>query len=218
MRVRPTGPRNSWPRSPRASTTSLAEADPGFYFGLNKAVAEVRTPYYMVFGADDRPSPDLLDTVIPLLASGASLVLGSVRLMPSGRIKRPGPRWLHSLLLSRTVSHHSVGTAIKTDLHERFGRYDTRFALLADGLLIKRIMMSQEHLLKTDAVFGDFRLGGMSTTQELRSMAEIFLLQVTEGSSATLQLLLLATRVGKREFRKMGRGLTHWIRRPHDEH
>ena len=140
----------------------VSESDAGFYFGLNKAVANVRTPYYMVFGADDRPSSRLLDDVLPLLGAGAPLVLGAVRLMPNGIVKQPGPRWLHHVILSKAISHHSVGTAIRTDVHARFGRYDTGFPLLADGLLIKRILKSPDALVRTDTVFGDFMLGGMS--------------------------------------------------------
>lgn len=183
----------------------VTEPDAGFYFGLNKAVASVKTPYYMVFGADDRPSTTLLDDVLPLLSAGSPLVLGAVRLMPNRSIKRPGARWLHNVILSKAVSHHSVGTVIKTDIHERFGRYDTSFALLADGLFLKRILKSPVPVQRTNAVFGEFMLGGMSTKQEIRSMAEIFQLQVAEGSNAPLQLLLLAARVAKRELKKFAR-------------
>jgi glycosyltransferase involved in cell wall biosynthesis len=179
------------------------EPDAGFYFGLNKAIASVKTPYYMVFGADDRPSPTLLDDALPLLATGPSLVLGGVRLMPGGGLKHAGPRWMHRIVWGRAVSHHSVGTIIKTDVHRRHGRYDTAYSLVADGLLLKRVLRSAEPIVRTNIVFGEFMLGGMSSKQELRSMVETLLLQLSEGANPFLQLALFNARVMKRYFIRM---------------
>jgi glycosyltransferase involved in cell wall biosynthesis len=180
-----------------------SEADAGFYFGLNKAIAAVKTPYYMVFGADDRPSPSLLDDAIPLLAVGASLVLGGVRLMPEGSVKQAGPRWMHGIVWARAVSHHSVGTIIKTDVHQRHGRYDTAYGLVADGLLLKRVLRSTEPVVRTRVVFGDFMLGGMSSKQELRSMVETLLLQLSEGANPILQVVLFNARMFKRSLMRL---------------
>lgn len=175
-----------------------SEPDAGFYFGLNKAVASVKTPYYAVFGADDRPSPTFLDDALPLLATGPSLVLGGVRLMPGGAVKQAGPKWMHRFVWGRAVSHHSVGTIIRTDVHQRHGRYDTAYALVADGLLLKRVLRSAEPIVRTTVVFGDFMLGGMSSKQELRSMVETLLLQLSEGANPILQLTLFNARMVKR--------------------
>jgi glycosyltransferase involved in cell wall biosynthesis len=175
----------------------ISEIDAGFYYGLNKALPHVKTPYYMVFGADDRPSDDLLSNVLPLLQFSAALVLGSVRLMPINRIKKVGPRWMHHLVWGRSISHHSVGTVIKTDSHSYFGQYDTNYTLVADGLFLKRVLRSSEKILKTSVIFGEFKLGGMSSKHELRSIAESFLLQVSEGANVPLQLFLFCLRIVK---------------------
>ncbi len=179
----------------------VSERDAGFYHGLNKALLHVKTNYYMVFGADDRPAPDLLEQVLPLLEHGAALVLGAVRLMPINRIKHVGPRWMHHFVWGRAVSHHSVGTAISMEAHARFGKYDTGYTLVADGLFLKRVLRSSSRVVRNRAVFGDFYLGGMSSKQELRSIAETFLLQVSEGSSPLLQLALFCGRILKRSAR-----------------
>lgn len=181
----------------------ISEADSGFYFGLNSALKHVTTPYYMVFGADDRPSPTLLEDVLPLLQHNHSLILGGVRLMPSGQIKYPGPRWLHPFVWGRAISHHSVGTIIKTDLHLLHGRYDTSYALVADGLFLKKILGSPDSILRTRLIFGNFMLGGMSSKQELRSIVESFLLQESEGSNPILQLMLFNFRIAKRYIKML---------------
>ena len=183
----------------------VSEPDAGFYFGLNKALASLKTPYYMVFGADDRPSPTLLNDALPLLVTSPSLVFGGVRLMPGGRVKQAGPRCMHRLVWGRAVSHHSVGTIIKTDVHQRHGQYDTAYALVADGLLLKRVLRSAEPIVRTTVIFGDFRLGGMSSKQELRSMVETLLLQLSEGANPILQLALFNARMTKRYLLRLFR-------------
>jgi glycosyltransferase involved in cell wall biosynthesis len=179
-------------------THFVSEPDGGFYHGMNKALLQIKTPYYMVFGADDRPAPDLLEKVLPLLDGDAALVLGGVRLMPINRIKQAGPRWMHHLVWGRAVSHHSVGMAISMAAHARFGKYDTGYTLVADGLFLKRVLRSSSVIVRTSAIFGDFRLGGMSSQQDLRSIAETFLLQVSEGSNVLLQLGFFCFRILKR--------------------
>lgn len=181
-------------------THFVSEPDSGFYFGLNKAVLRIQTPYYMVFGADDRPHPALLQRVLPLLKGGPSLVLGAVRLMPVGRIKYPGSRFMHHIGWSQVISHHSVGTVIRTDTHRTHGMYDVRFSLLADGLHLKKILQSRESVLATRELFGDFMLGGMSSNNKLRAAAETFLIQVTQGSNSILQLILFNIRALKSIF------------------
>lgn len=171
--------------------------DAGVYYGLNRAVAEVRTPYYLVLGADDRVSPTLLDELAPLLAREPALLLGAVRLMPAMTIKRPGPRWMLPIAWGRVISHHSVGTVIRSDLHRAFGVYDTAYRVVADGAFLHRVLQSGEAVITSQAVFGDYAAGGLSDRLAFRSVVETFMFQVRGGSSLFLQLPLLALRLMK---------------------
>jgi len=173
-----------------------SEPDAGFYFALNKAIAKVTTDYYMVFGADDRPSPHLLQRIFPLL-NGAALILGGVKIIPNGGTKLPGARGWHPFVWGRAVSHHSVGTAINIGVHKKYGNYDTAYRLVADGALLKQILASKDSIVRTNEIFGSFALGGMSSKQELRSIVESFQLQMAAGSNPALQLLLLNARLIK---------------------
>lgn len=175
--------------------------DAGIYYGLNRALARVATSHYLVLGADDRLSPSLLDDLAAPLASGAALVLGAVRLVPSGAIKRPGARWLHAVAWGRVISHHSVGTVIRTNLHQAFGRYDTDYRVVADGAFLKRVLQSDERVATSEAVFGDYVAGGLSDRSAFRSVVETFMFQVRAGSSLLLQLPLLALRLMKMSLR-----------------
>lgn len=174
-----------------------SEPDAGIYFGLNKAIARVSTEYYLVLGADDRPSPSLLQDVLPLLGDANALLLGAVRLVPSGRIKRPGRRSMRTWSWGKVISHHSVGTIIRTKLHETFGAYDTAYRVVADGAFLMRVLSSNERVIFTDTVFGEYFEGGVSAQQHIRSLCESFIVQVQGGSSLAFQLLLLNARLAK---------------------
>ena len=174
-----------------------SETDDGFYFGLNKAIANVTTKYYVVFGADDRPSPSFLQNVLPLLNDSHAMVLGATRLLPSGSTKYPGYRWMHHWTWGRVISHHSVGTIIRTDLHATYGAYDSHYRVVADGAFIKRVLQSNEKVRFTRIVFGDYHEGGFSGQQGISSIWESFLVQADAGSNLLLQLALLSLRIIK---------------------
>ena len=176
----------------------VSEPDDGTYHGLNKAVARVATPYYVVFGADDRPSASFLASALPLLADRPALVLGATRLVPSGRVKGPGKRWMHPWSWGRVVSHHSVGTLIRTNLHQSFGFYDTRYQVVADGAFLLSVLRSrQEKIATSNAVFGDYAETGISARRGLFAIFETFLVQCDKGSALPFQFMLLNLRLLK---------------------
>ena len=198
-------------------TRYTSEPDRGTYFGLNKAVAQVATPYYVVFGADDRPSHDFFEKVLPLLRHKSGLVLGSTRLMPSGNVKPPGNRRWHHWTWGRVISHHSVGTVIRTDLHRVHGMYDTRYRVVADGDFLKKVLRAREPITMTEAVFGDYEQTGLSDQNELLGLWESFVVQVVNGSNFFLQLALLNLRLlrkRKKLLMRTGLGPTSGGTRP----
>lgn len=178
-------------------TWFASQSDAGTYYGLNAALAQVRTDYYVVFGADDRPSTTLLQDVLPLLSNHPALVLGAVRLMPRGALKRPGRRGWYRWSWGRVISHHSVGTVIRTDLHHVFGLYDTAYRIAADGLFLTRVLASSESIVSTDSVFGDYSEHGLSAREEVRSVCESFLTQLQAGAGFSGQLALMTLRLVK---------------------
>ena len=174
-----------------------SEPDRGFYFALNKAIKYVETEYYMVLGVDDSPNELLNKAIQDHLHFESDLILGCTRLEPSGKLKVPGPRWLHPYSWGRCISHHSVGTIIKTDSHKKFGFYDTAYSMLADGKFIKSIFKLNGKIIYSDLEFGTFSEGGMSSKSTFISIIESFRLQIELGENFFLQLLILCFRLIK---------------------
>jgi hypothetical protein len=128
--------------------------------------------------------------------------------VPAGIVKRPGARGWHRFVVGRAVSHHSVGTVIRTDAHQRFGLYDTHFRVVADSLFLKRVLQSDEPVATSPAVFGEYALGGLSDRLRLRSIVETFMMQLEAGASLLPQLALMNLRLLKLAAtqRRAGRG------------
>lgn len=171
--------------------------DRGFYFALNDAVKMVETEYYLVLGVDDRPSKELKKVIREELHFGADLILGRTRLSPSGRLKVPGPRWLHRFIWGRCISHHSVGTIIRTASHAKFGLYDTAYSMLADGKFIKSVFKLNGTIRYSNVEFGTFAENGMSSRSLFISIVESFRLQTQLGENFIVQLLFLFYRMIK---------------------
>jgi glycosyltransferase involved in cell wall biosynthesis len=177
-------------RSPWVRFVSAPDA--GIYDGLNKAIALCAGEYYVVAGADDIFAPDALSRYGEYAAAGnADVVLARVR--RGDRVIggfRPRRAWLGP---SRVFEgSHSLGTMIRKDLHRRFGRYSSRFPLLADVYFLKTLLRSGAvTFASVDFVAGTFAEGGATTTQQLQLLAENWQIQMLTEPSPGLQTLLL---------------------------
>jgi hypothetical protein len=71
---------------------------------------------------------------------------------------------------------------------------------VADGVFLKKVLQSDEEIVVSDAIFGDYALGGISDRHRVRSIVETFMLQMGAGSNIVLQLALLNLRLLKLSF------------------
>ncbi len=188
-------------------TQCTSEPDFGFFDALNKAVRQVRTDYYLVLGADDALAPD---AVANFKASAAAAV-GDVDLViaavdADGRILRgyhPEKRWLGP---SAMYTSHSVGTLIRTALHQRFGYYSFKYAIYGDGLFVKKVMIAPgTRVTEGDFVAGIFCTQGFSAADLVRSTCELWMMQRETGENRLLQFLLFQLRLLRNLRRVMQR-------------
>lgn len=173
----------------------ISEKDEGFYYGLNKAITATKTPYYLVFGADDTPSENILELILPRLAKNPCLLLGAVYLDNANKIKRPKPIWKKYLSWGHVISHHSVGTVIAKSMHDKYGLYDTKYKIFADGAFLMNVLDNEINIEKTNEVFGCFASGGISDNTSLETIIELFKIQILSEKNKLIQVLLLLKRL-----------------------
>jgi glycosyltransferase involved in cell wall biosynthesis len=175
-----------------------SEPDFGVYHALNKAIAASRGQYYVVAGADDVLDKDALSKYVAAAAGGADVVMA--RVLRNGKVTGgfyPNKAWIGTARVF--ASSHSVGTLIRTDLHQRFGFYSARFPLLADVFFLKTLLRSGKvSFADTDFVAGTFAEGGLTTVNQLQILAENWQIQMLTESNPVLQTLLFLGKVATR--------------------
>ncbi len=173
-----------------------SQADFGIYDGLNRALRSSSGEYYIVAGADDRLSADAIANFRAAIgSSGADIVAARVMYGPHCfRIKR-GPTWLYGE--KSFIAHHSVGTAFRRSLHERYGFYSNRLPLGADGLFVLRACKGGASRHEAEFVAGTTGVGGASAADWAGAATELFRAQLLTGGSVWVQSLLLLLRIVK---------------------
>ncbi len=174
-------------------THHVSERDFGFYDALNKAVRAVRTEFYLVLGADDRLAPDTIAN-FRAAAGCADIVVADVE--AGGYVRRgfhPQKAWIGP---SRTMTSHSVGTLIRTALHETLGDYSFRYPTLADWHFLKRAFAAPAtRVCPAPFVAGTFAMDGLSNRNHARTLCELWLVQRETGEGLTVQYLLFLMRL-----------------------
>ena len=172
-----------------------SEPDFGVYHALNKAIAASRGRYYVVAGADDILDKEALSKYVAAATGGADVVMA--RVLRNGKVTGgvyPKKAWIGTARVF--AGSHSVGTLIRTDLHQRFGFYSARFPLLADVFFLKTLLRSgQVRFADVDFVAGTFAEGGLTTVNQLQILAENWQIQMLTEPTPFLQTLLFAGKV-----------------------
>lgn len=174
----------------------------GIYAAMNRGVSEVKTPYYLVLGLDDRFRFDQLDRIETHLSQhGESLLFLGVRkgpreltfFKPEGL--RRGPQGV--------FPSHTGGCVIRTDLHQRYGTYDISFRVVADGLFLSRCLAAGEPAGLLPEMFCDVGAGGFSKKHELLGEWESHRVRLAIGVPVLSSLGLLMVRGGKRVIKRL---------------
>jgi len=186
----------------------VSEPDAGFYDALNKALSLASGTYYLVMGADDRFVAGAFNAMVHELRTAPDRDLYMFGVLRSNRILRPHPptRWRKHVGWSQFVSSHSVGTVIRRSLHKKVGLYSMRYPLLADGYFLRRAIDNGGSTHIAEAVLGEFAEGGMTaSTNDVRIIAETWMIQIQLGERVVPQTMLLLARVARMLVRQRAR-------------
>lgn len=156
-------------------TDVLEGPDHGIYHGLNRAIARVQTPYYLVLGADDTLDSDaILNFNKAASISNADFISARVRTSDGGEL-RPlrGSVFRYGHLAY--ISQHSVGTLIKTSLHKELGLYSKHYPIAADRhFVLNAIKNCGAVVEKLDCLVGTYSTGGTSNNRYYDTILDIF--------------------------------------------
>lgn len=173
----------------------LSSADFGIYDALNKAIKAASGEFYVVAGADDVFFADAISIYRQALVESPDIVAAAID--AGGHIVRPGrgSSWLYGQFAF--IAGHSVGSLIRTSLHERYGFYSRKFPIAADQLFIKKCCQAGVKLIQLDSVVGRFGTGGVSSVDVAGGLSEFFRVQLLTEKRAGVQLALYLLRLLK---------------------
>jgi glycosyltransferase involved in cell wall biosynthesis len=182
-------------RFPPSRTTVISGPDFGIYDALNKAVAAVRSQYYLVVGADDRLHPTAITHFRKAaMDTNGDIIAASVE--SSTKLLRPmkGLRWLRGG--NAFVASHAVGTMIRKDLHASCGRYSNRYVNCADmHFILLAVTKAGARVAVASFVAGVFGDAGASSVDRICSQSDVFRIQLAFGENKAVQLALLIGRL-----------------------
>ncbi|KQI71231.1 hypothetical protein AN191_13090 [Loktanella sp. 5RATIMAR09] len=156
-------------------TQLIMGPDFGIYDGLNRAIGFVKTPYYLVIGADDVLDPDAIASFNHAAKdSEFDFISGHVRMSGGGMLRpKRGNAFRYGHLAY--VSQHSVGTLIKTDLHQKIGLYSNRFPIAADRhFILNAIEHHGASVEALDTTIGTYAMTGTSNTQLYNTLLDMY--------------------------------------------
>lgn len=181
--------------------TVLRERDFGIYDALNRGVRASQTTHYVVLGADDRPDPLMIANYRQLVAGGTGIGAARVRHGKATILPGQGRPWLRAH--RAYVAHHSVGVAICKELHLKHGYYSKRFPIAADQYFILRACQDRATVVRYgDFTAGTFGVSGLSSTDSMGALCEIFRIQLELQQTKLVQILLFSFRIWREYFRQ----------------
>jgi hypothetical protein len=175
----------------------ISEKDFGIYDALNKALALSSGEYYLVAGADDCFAVDAISNFRGAIVkhSFPDILPARVLFGPHTFKIKQGPCWLYGE--KSFIANHSVGTAFKKELHDRFGLYSKTFSIAADSLFVIQACKGQATRCNLEFIAGEIGTDGVSATDWAGSATELFRVQLITGESVITQTLLLVVRIIK---------------------
>jgi glycosyltransferase involved in cell wall biosynthesis len=174
----------------------LSQPDFGIYDALNRAIKAASGDYYIVCGADDVFEADAIANFRDAIdRTQADIVTANVRYGKNTCSPKNTMSWLWG---HRTyIAAHTLATAFKKDLHQRFGFYSRKYPIAADQLFVMQACQSGAKRINADFVAGEIGNEGVSSVDRVGNATEVFRVQLFLGQSKYLQTLILLLRLLK---------------------
>lgn len=174
----------------------------GIYHAINQAINYVATEYYMVLGLDDNFNfngmknfvSKLERREIDLLFCG--VIKNNKKLMyfrPEYTLKGP----------QGVFPSHTGGVAIRTNLHERFGKYDERFTVVADLFFLGKCMRGGVRVELHNEYLAEIGGSGFSKRHEFIAEIESMRVRVELGLPYFLSWMICVKRIAQRAIKRL---------------
>jgi len=170
----------------------ISEVDRGLYDAMNKGLSRACGRWVVFLGADDRMASGALSIVARLAASDApQIICGSTRVFwTGGALVEPARSFRTRPIPKRAPARHQ-SIYVSRDALLAIGGFDTSYRIAADYDAYLRLLRSgAEESLLAD-VLSEFRLGGVSSTRKIRTVAEYRDIRIAHGANPGVEYLVM---------------------------
>ncbi len=165
--------------------TLRSERDSGLYDAMNKGLSMARGRYVAYLGADDCLAPGALAAVERAAAPDGwpEIVCGATRVFSAtDSWVEPPHSFAHRRMPKRAPTRHQ-SMFVSRELSTRVGGFDTAYRIAADYELYLRLVEAGARELLLAETLSEFRLGGVSSVNALRTAREYRDVRVAHGAS-----------------------------------
>jgi glycosyltransferase involved in cell wall biosynthesis len=185
-------------KSSNLSYRLFVESGLGIYEGINLAIQNCKTEYYLVCGSDDLLDKFAVSNIINVMNSYSHFDLILFNVIKNNKLhSSKSPTFINKRLGWQSIfSSHSIGTVIRKDLHDTFGLYNTQEKILSDGIFLTKVISKSPNIGVIDITLGVFGQEGTSVLNFFDNIFKIFKIQI-QYYEFFPQLLLLVFRLIK---------------------
>lgn len=153
----------------------VSERDKGIYDAMNKGVMLTGGDLIGILGAGDKYSFDAILEIVKCFNQnpniggvyGNSLVYSDKGKLLYKRIAKE----MDKIIKGMPVFHPEV--FITRNVYKKLGFYDSRYKIAADYDFLLKAFINRFNFIKTDVIILYYRLGGVSSTQSIKSKKEV---------------------------------------------
>ncbi|NGM64777.1 glycosyltransferase family 2 protein [Sphingobacterium sp. SGR-19] len=153
----------------------ISEKDSGVYDAMNKGIEKASGDYLLFLNSGDALfNDDTIKTAFPKLTS-EGIVYGNIQFMEQDG----NPLYIHYFPENLTFQHfyrQSLGhpsTFIRRYLFEKYGKYETKYTIVADWVFFTKVIIKERESTKyIPDVISSFYMDGMSSDSKNRNTIE----------------------------------------------
>jgi glycosyltransferase involved in cell wall biosynthesis len=177
------------------SVVLSSASDFGIYDALNRGIKISKGSYYLVLGADDWLDPDCIKNFKQsVIESDADIHTASILCENGAEILKPrNYLWLNGM--GAILTGHSVGSIFKKTLHDTNGLYTNKYPIAADCYFVLNAFKTGAKINHCKFLSGYFGQSGVSSTDSIGAICELYRVHVALGMGKLLQTLILFVRL-----------------------
>jgi glycosyltransferase involved in cell wall biosynthesis len=151
----------------------IHESDDGIYDAMNKGLKKATGDYIGILNSDDWYERDTVEYIVNHFEDCYDVLYARMNIInEDDELVRVTERQYIEDIWYSMISHPTV--FVRREIYEKFGTFDTSYKIVADYDLILRFYVYGARFRFVDYAVTNFRLGGLSTTNNLKVASEVY--------------------------------------------